>query len=204
MSDWLVIPAACQDEHDFISRRRPHGNAHRDCRIPLERDLTNAGTVGPGDPQVAVAAAVGQVDHLRFIRTHRRGLRLAGLVCDANAAARVLRRRPVDRKFPDVRLHADSAGRQPAGRVHVGLHVGHVTERELAIARPVPLDRSQVEHGWVEHRAPCRGAVDNTRAAWQPRESPQVSTTRDLSHVTARRGRDDENAACRNHVRLSC
>ncbi len=62
---------------------------------------------------------------------------------------------PLTGKFQmsDVRLHAASAGRQRAGHVHVGLHVGHVTEHELAIARPVSLDRSQVEYGWVEHGA---------------------------------------------------
>ena len=54
---------------------------------------------------------------------------------DAKAAAGVLRRRPIDRKFPDVRLHADQARCHHAGRhVHVGLHVGHVTEGELAVA----------------------------------------------------------------------
>src|SRR6266498_1009051 len=101
------------------------------------------------DPKIPMTAAVGEIDQLFGIGTQGRRLGLAGLFCDTDSRARVVRWRSDDRKFPDIRLNPDPAGEYFARVVHVRFHVGDLAECKLPIAAAVPPDGSQVVDGRI-------------------------------------------------------
>ena len=106
----------------------------------LEGQLADTRAVGLGDPQIAVASTVGQIDQLRAVRANRRCLRNSGLLRDSFGRARVVGRRGGHRKTPDVGLDTYTARHNPSRLVDVGFGIGHVTERELAVVSAVAAD----------------------------------------------------------------
>ena len=107
------LPGARHDEHDPVAAGGPHRDADRHTRIAFERDLAHARRVGAGDPQIAVAPVVREIDDFRPLGTDRRRLNVAGLSRDPNRAGCVLRRRAGCRDSPDVRPAPEPRRDQP-------------------------------------------------------------------------------------------
>ena len=55
---------ARDNEHDPLTGRRPIGHADSDIGFVVEGDLTLVRSIGADDPQIAMAAVVGEIDDL--------------------------------------------------------------------------------------------------------------------------------------------
>src|SRR5215472_18385482 len=117
------LAVASDNKNDLSTYRRPDRNPDHHARIVLESDLVDGGAVSLCDPQIAVATAIGQVNHFVAVRTDRGGLRLTGLSRDPDCISRVFRGRSGGGKFPDVGLNPNLAGHDLATAGGVRFHI---------------------------------------------------------------------------------
>src|SRR5215831_16059954 len=89
----------------------------------------------------------------------------------------ILLRRARNRETPDIRLDADSTGREPP-RHHVRFDVGNFAERQLPVAIACATGDSEIENWRIENRTPRRGRIDQANAIRQPGKAPQQLTVR--------------------------
>src|SRR3954451_6910281 len=147
-------------EGDLPSSRRPHGSTDGVPRVLLKGDLAEVSSSQVLDPDVAVAAAVGEECYLGVVGRNRGRIDTAALLRDSRPLPHILHRIGTDGKFPDIELHVAAAG-DDLRADNVGIFVNDILKSKLLRFPSFRTQHPQLQSGKIEDRAPSRGAVDN-------------------------------------------
>ena len=127
-----IFRGSARREGNQLSVRGPDGNSHHLVWVLFKSNLPSLAAAQGQHPDIAVTAAVGEINKFVVGGIRAGGLHLSGLIGDAYPATHIACRIPVHRKLPNVELHVLPADHNAAITIYIRIFVAGFSKSKLA------------------------------------------------------------------------